>query len=277
MQNILFYIHRFRLEISLIYFKIKKNYSFKIKNRIFDVNPIHYKFWYKVKKNSWEKNNLLIFEKFINKDDEYLDIGAWIGPTLFQASLFTTNISCVEPDPINFYYLKDNLKRSNLSKVISYHFPIIEEDRLVEFISSDKKGSSTAREIEKNEENHKYVLNGITWQKFILGISNKKFDFIKIDIEGAEYKLILDIRDYVFKFKPTIYCSFHPFFNKKLHEEKISEILEILSIYKFCYNENLIKIDINNYIFNFDGRKENSLIFSDKNIKNNDRKSVGQL
>lgn len=266
MKKILFYIHLLRSEISFIYFKIKKNYSFKIKNRIFNVNPIHYKFWYKVKKNSWEKNNLLIFEKFINKDDEYLDIGAWIGPTLFQASLFTTKMSCIEPDPINFNYLKDNLRRSNLSKVILYHFPIIEEDKLVNFISSEKEGSSTAREIEKNEDNMKYFLNGITWHKFIFEINNKKFDFIKIDIEGAEYKLILDIKDYVFKFKPTVYCSFHPFFNKKLHKETILKILQILSIYKYCYNENLNKIDINNYNFNFERKIGNSLIFSDKNI-----------
>lgn len=256
--------HPIFFKIKLKYFIFLGNYSFFIKKKLIKTNPHHYSFWYKVKKNTWEKNNLLIFEKFISKDDEYLDIGSWIGPTTIQASFFTKNLTCIEADPVNFFYLNDNLKRNNLEKVKLYNFPIVSNTGLVNF-KFENDGSS-AREINDKENKINYYLNGISWKKFIQEIGYKKFDFIKIDIEGGEYFLILDIKDYIFKFKPTIYCSFHPFIKKDLHNKNIRKIKDIFSIYKYVYNYKFEKIELESYKFDYLNSNKNSLIFSNKKI-----------
>ena len=78
-------------------------------NYKFNVNPTDYeKFWEQFSNESWEKNTTDIFDRYIDRSTIYIDIGAWIGPTLFYAAQLAGKSIAIEADPIAFKRLDEN-------------------------------------------------------------------------------------------------------------------------------------------------------------------------
>ena len=70
-------------------------------NYKFNVNPKDYeKFWEQFSNESWEKNTTDIFDRYIDKNTIYIDIGAWIGPTLFYAAQLAGKSIAIEADQL---------------------------------------------------------------------------------------------------------------------------------------------------------------------------------
>jgi len=59
-------------------------------------------FWNQVETNLWEPDTFKIFDKFIDKEHSYIDIGAWIGPTVLYGCQISKHCYAIEPDPIAF-------------------------------------------------------------------------------------------------------------------------------------------------------------------------------
>ena len=69
----------------------------------FYVNESGYeKFWELFTNESWEKNTTLIFDKYIDDKTIYIDIGAWIGPTLFYAAQIAKKSIAIEADSVAY-------------------------------------------------------------------------------------------------------------------------------------------------------------------------------
>ena len=65
-------------------------------------------FWDLVNKGKWETETFSVFDKYINNQTLFIDIGGWIGPTsLYGAQLAKKTLS-LEPDPVAFKRLKQN-------------------------------------------------------------------------------------------------------------------------------------------------------------------------
>ena len=75
-------------------------------------NPKYFFFW---KNKSWERNTHKIFDKFLDSNHSYIDIGAWIGPTVLYGAQIAKKVYAIEPDPIAFKELEKN---GILSKLI---------------------------------------------------------------------------------------------------------------------------------------------------------------
>lgn len=61
------------------------------------------------------KKTTLIFDKYIDDKTIYIDIGAWIGPTLFYAAQIAKKSIAIEADPVAYDRLSENL-RMNVKK-----------------------------------------------------------------------------------------------------------------------------------------------------------------
>jgi hypothetical protein len=110
---------------------------------------------------------------------------------------------------------------------------------------------------------------------FIKSKKIKTDDFIKIDIEGGEYKLLEFIGTFLRTKMPTIYVSPHPFlidgyFNKIFQTNKL---LFSLRSYKYIYQiknnsitKSIIIFLLLKYRLPILRRLKNSLIFTNKKI-----------
>ncbi|MEW5892776.1 MAG: FkbM family methyltransferase [Pseudomonadota bacterium] len=65
-------------------------------------------------------------------------------------------------------------------------------------------------------------------------------DFLKIDIEGAEFSFIPSIKDYLSEIKPIVYLSTHsPYLAPENRRESMCRLLDTLAIYDIRLDENL--------------------------------------
>ena len=61
----------------------------------------------------WEQDTFHIFEYYKNyKKGIYIDIGAWIGPTVLYCANIYKKVIALEPDPIALSRLKKNISAS---------------------------------------------------------------------------------------------------------------------------------------------------------------------
>jgi len=120
-----------------------------------------------------------------------VDIGANIGAFSILSAIIGANgasrILAFEPDIKNLQCMKQNLKLNDLqSRVEVYDIAIYDEEGEMEFVSS-QGNSHVAKKHEKSQANNK--VKKISFDDMFEKYGLKHIDVLKIDIEGAEYKL----------------------------------------------------------------------------------------
>lgn len=122
------------------------------------------------------------------KDPLIIDCGANIGlGTLYFKQLYPqARVLAFEPDGDNFGLLEENCKRNGLQEVQLFPAAVWTEDGTISFAS---KGSEASHIEEQHSGNAQKVpcvrLKGILQKQ-------GPVDFLKLDIEGAEYKVVMD-------------------------------------------------------------------------------------
>ncbi|MES5943912.1 MULTISPECIES: FkbM family methyltransferase [unclassified Bacillus cereus group] len=227
---------------------VKRNAKFNI---IASSNSIEA--WNLINNNKWEEYTFNILDKFLNKDSNYLDIGAWVGPTVLYAANLAKHVYAIEPDPIAFQELNNNL---HLNPLVSPKITLIQaalspQTGTTNLYKGNEYGDSTSSLIPANSD-HACVVNCITIDELITTYNIKNLNLIKIDIEGSEYKLIPSMKKFLEIKKPTLYLSLHPpFLRKTLIQQytckneleynynKINKnLIESLHMYKYIYDIN---------------------------------------
>jgi len=194
-------------------------------------------------------------KKGFSKFKIFFDVGAHRGETI---KLFTKNfkiekIYSFEPSKINFDYLKKNsLKFSETNKnvqIITENFAFGDKNNDIKIKHLSESSSSTINEIDTNSkyfkkksfllynnQDNKFYKEENTIQKklcdYILDNNISKIDFLKIDTEGYEMKVLLGLEK---EFKKISIIMFEHHFNDM-----------IVKNYKFRDINNLLRV--NNFI-----------------------------
>jgi FkbM family methyltransferase len=151
----------------------------------------------------WERCTVAIFEERLGPGTRYLDLGAFIGPTVLYAAALGCEVAALEPDPAVFAELERNVAvnpelaprirlspaalaladgRTELHVGIGSLASLLGEGKTVEVPTISPE--TLAEQV-------------------------GELDFVKIDVEGAEYlflpRLVAALRG-----KPAIYLSTHP-------------------------------------------------------------------
>jgi len=161
----------------------------------------HKGYWYYGKLR--EENEIALFKKLLKKGDKVLEVGAHIG---FMTQIFENIVTdkgkvlAVEPSPFNLKFLKLNTRKS--TEILP--FALSDENKKGDFYidsyggfnNSIKKDLAEERNIffSKKQSSKLYPLQRIDINiktiDLICKENNYKPTFIKIDVEGAEYKVI---------------------------------------------------------------------------------------
>jgi FkbM family methyltransferase len=225
-----------------------------------------YKFWNKFQSGKWEPSTFKIFDRFCDKDHSYIDIGAYIGPTVLYGCQLARHCFAIEPDPIAFQELKNNIElnehiksRITLSKYcISSHIGTIKLFTSEENVENAGGSSST---ILDNGYKNFWEVQTTTLQQFIQDFHITDCNFIKIDTEGAEFDIIPNALDYLKNQKPTLLIELHPMFVKEFFKNW-NIMCKTLSVYDHMYNADLKEID-ENYIHSVNLAKQFHVVWTD--------------
>jgi FkbM family methyltransferase len=184
---------------------------------------------------SWERETYRIFNKFLDSNNSYIDIGAWIGPTVLYGSQIAKKVYAIEPDPIAYKELEKNISLNpELKEKIELHEKCINTLSGKVKFGSMLKGGDSMSSLLFTDSKTKWIVDGITFDEFIKINKVNDCNFIKMDIEGAEEVILPTMKNYLMKKKPTLYLSIHPRFFKN-PEITTRKIFNDLLIYKNLY------------------------------------------
>jgi len=185
--------------------------------------------------------NTVNFIKYIKLDPKIIiDLGAcWGEHSLFYAKKFhKSNIYSIEGSPLNFSTFLKNLKiNKTFSQIIKpFNFIVTDFDGIEE-ISNNLNTMNTIKRINNGEQNYTKVKSK-KLSTFILDQNLNDIDFIKIDIEGAELKLINDLQN---KFIKVIQIEL---INHNNIKDNLNFIQKLSDFYFFYNSKNFKKLSL---------------------------------
>lgn len=154
-----------------------------------------------------------------------LDCGANMGLSIlyFKKNYPNSTILAFEPDHKTFNILKENT--AHLDGVIIKEEAAWIQDTTLEFFSEGSLAGSVV--VDFAHKNDKTSVTAIDLKKYL----NRKIDFLKIDIEGAENELIFDIKNHLFHVE-KMFLEYH---GLKDEPQNLGEILNLLKEAGFQY------------------------------------------
>jgi FkbM family methyltransferase len=196
-------------------------------NAVHVVRGTHDRFWSGYEKGFWEPATRAIFKRFIDPRYSYIDMGAWIGPTLLIGCQLAKRCHGIEPDPIAYAELVENMaaNRPLTNNVQLFNICIAPVSGEIAFGSQAEGGDSMSSLLFANGKTS-WTVEGVNFQEWIEHNGIDDCNFIKIDIEGGEYRVLPTMTAYLRKHRPTLYLSLHPCFLGELQIEGLTAKLE---------------------------------------------------
>lgn len=201
----------------------RQAFSVSVHHRAFQVraDDARKDFWRRVSAGVWEPQTFEVFQRFLRPDRSYIDIGAWIGPTVLYGAMLSRRAHALEPDPVAFAELQANVEANPAlqPKVSLYPYGISPEsgplrlyagglyfgeqsrfgDSMSGMLPAPGAAGQPCREVQ-----------GLDLERFLALNAIADCNFIKMDIEGGEYAVIPGLwRRLPQMGLPTLYVSFH--------------------------------------------------------------------
>ena len=170
-------------------------------------------------------------EEAVNKEllkcekyESYADLGAYNGDTVRSYLEYCPNLKKIyafEPDSRNFKKLSTYAEEENRAEIHSYNYAAWNKNENIEFISSGNRNSS-------KDGTNSYKSKTVSIAAARLDSVTDKVDFIKYDVEGAEYEAIRGSDKIIQKCYPDLLISLYhrnedlyilPFLVKELHPQ----------------------------------------------------------
>ncbi|WP_052055325.1 FkbM family methyltransferase [Myxosarcina sp. GI1] len=160
--------------------------------------------------------------KASNQTPKILDLGANIGlSVLFFKHLYPqAEITAFEADAKVFDYLKKNVCDNGFNDVRLFNKAVWHENTTLKFVSEGADGGHISDERE-DRENSVLEIEAVDIADILQG---DRFDFIKMDIEGAEAFVVPRCRDLLDRTK-HIFIEYHSRVGQEQHLDKILTIL----------------------------------------------------
>jgi FkbM family methyltransferase len=161
-----------------------------------------------------------------NQDCTIIDCGVNIGTSIlyFKSIHPMCKVIGFEADKNVFEVCKENIKQFGYSNIELYNVALWDEITEIEFMSEGADGGRIDSRIENISTNK---ISTTLLSNYI----NSPIEFLKIDIEGAEYRVLNEIKAKL-SYVKNIFIEYHSFNNE---EQKLDQILIILKEEGFRY------------------------------------------
>lgn len=198
-----------------------------------------YAFWREAAAGRWEHRTFKTLQRYVHADSIYVDVGAWMGPTVLFAAPRCKQAYAIEPDPAAYERLLINLRLNAIKNVFTFHGALANANTTVAVGSERGLGKSVTR-IGGGTPATQVTVLAMDLKRFIDWWQIPRIDFLKMDVEGAEFDLTDSLLELTRKFKPAIHLSTHaPFFPPAERPALLARVAKLAAQYKFCYDTKL--------------------------------------
>ncbi len=158
----------------------------------------------------WERDTLAAIAALLPAGGVYLDIGAWIGPTLLFAASRAREAHGFEPDPAAYAKLERNVAHNPelAARIRIEPVAVWTRDAMLSFAVAGP-GDSTTSPVLKQGETAALEAQALDARGPAIAPLFARADFVKIDVEGAEFDLIPHIAPLLAERRPALHLSFH--------------------------------------------------------------------
>jgi FkbM family methyltransferase len=201
----------------------------KTKTVLLFSKPINYtnRFWFLHSMQELFIEKVYLF-KSSSESPCILDCGANIGlSVIFFKQLFPkARIKAFEPDPMNFEVMHKNIASFDFANVELFNKAVWSKDDRLKFSSYGSVGSKLSSSQPANAKSTIEVA-AVPLSAYL----NEPIDFLKIDIEGAEYEVLLSCEQYLHNVK-NIFIEYHSLPDEP---QMLGDLLKILTREGFRY------------------------------------------
>ncbi len=221
------------------FFRVLGYYPATIGGLRFKVDPDHIGFWREVSADRWEPRTLEVLMRHLTPDSCYVDVGAWIGPTVLYAARRARQVYCLEPDYDAYHNLVRNIRRNGLRNVVPFNLALGDRSGLRRMGAfGSRLGVSKTSLISTESADGSVDVWCIRWSDWLSLTGAGRVDFIKIDIEGGEFELLPDMKDYLRAERPALSLSLHaPLLREEERGSALDRIADALGAYGMCFDE----------------------------------------
>ncbi len=213
-------------------YRARGHYAGQLGGERFRLDPYHSRFWRKAGAGEWEPETFTVLRDHLGPDRDYLDIGAWIGPTVLFGARRARHVWCFEPDPVAFRHLAWNIELNELRNVSA--FPVALSDRVgVARMASfgGEAGDSMTSLLNADGAGGRDVLT-IDWERFAQAVDLSGVSLVKIDIEGAEFDVLPSLIPWLRAQRPALLLSTHaPYIDAQTRRARMAELAGALDFY----------------------------------------------
>jgi FkbM family methyltransferase len=139
-------------------------------------------FWDLFADGRWEPQTFAVMDRYLTPVSTYVDVGAWVGPTVLYAARRCARVVAVEPDPVACADLLSNLAANGVENVDVVAGAVAATTGTVRLHARDGWGSSMSSIVGDGDET--IEVYGISWHDLVAGYRNVAL--VKVDIEGGE-------------------------------------------------------------------------------------------
>jgi FkbM family methyltransferase len=160
-------------------------------------------FWDFYETPDWEPCTVAIFEERLRPGTRYLDLGAYIGPTVLYAAALGCDVVALEPDPAVFAELQRNVALNPALAARIELSPValaLDDGRAPLHVGAGSLASLLG-------EGSTVAVPTVSPETLAAQVG--EVDFVKIDVEGAEYLFLPRLVE-ALRGRPAIYLSTHP-------------------------------------------------------------------
>ena len=213
----------------------------------------------------YEKAELKTLDYFLNENSVFVDLGANFGLySLYASKLIGMDgeVISFEPFKKNYKALTNNIAINNFMNIQSENIAVGEREGKINLYYDSNEMNLGMVSTKFIENSYNEEVNVITLDSYFRDKSINRIDFIKIDIEGHEYKALLGMKNLLLKFHPTLLIEILKEEELPNNEDKVIHFLNSLGYIKYIINNNgSISLKQNNL------KRQNYIFSTKKNIE----------
>jgi len=166
------------------------------------------------------------------KNPTIIDLGSEVGLSVFYFKTIypTARVLAFEPDPESFHLLSNNVKNNKMKKVSCFNAAVANKVGSTSFYVDNIVPGSLTMSLSPLRQQKKITVHVRRLSSFI----KKTVDLLKMDIEGAELDVLLDLsQKHKLKHIHRLIIEYHHHIDVRL--DNLSRLLRVIEINGFGY------------------------------------------
>lgn len=219
-------------------YRARGAYAGRLGGVAFRLDPYHSKFWRRASAGAWEPETFAVLDAHLSDEADYLDIGAWIGPTALYAAKKARHVWAFEPDAAAFRHLAWNIELNGLRNISALPVALSDRSGIARMASFGGEAGDSMTSLLNAEAAGGTDVVTLDWADFARDADLSAVSLVKMDVEGAEFGLLPALLPWLQAQRPALYLSTHaPYLAAEVRAEKMATLAGSLSFYGACRDE----------------------------------------